>query len=71
MVFTGISNIHKGKLLIYEKQLHILSVLPWTLSSVCCIKCRYFLPEITSWSLLGVKGLISQNAMVIFLRRRM
>ena len=27
-----------------------------------------FLPEITSWSLLGVKGLISQNAiiMVIF-----
>lgn len=42
MVFTGISNIHKGKLLIYEKQLHLLSVLPWTLSPVCFIKCRYF-----------------------------
>ena len=71
MVFTGISNIHKGKLLIYERQLHLLSVLPWTLSSVCFIKCRYFLPEITSWSLPGVKGPISQNTAVIFLRRRM
>ena len=68
MVFIGISNIHKGKLLIYEKQLHLLSVLPWTLSPVCFIKCRYFLPKITSWSLLGVKGPISQNATVIFLR---
>ena len=42
MVFTGISNIHKGKLLIYEKQLHLLSVLPWTLSPVCLLSVGIF-----------------------------